>query len=383
MSASNLILAHTLERHLMALNPLRKQLGSLGLRVAEASSAFKPEADLALARFRARRDELQAGVHRGELTPKVARRLASEAAAELRRSLSERAEAFSPVPRTFFDRLSEATSVRNRARESSSLEVLQRETNRLLRDSLIEQQLRNREDEFRGQTYHRRVAGGEPSPSLNDLLRFHQSATHAGDDAAREWARRQLEAFRVLTLDPEDQRLIDLACDRPERLNPRLVSRYVEQLDGVPTDDLDDFTQHAIEARDANACVAAYVLARQSPEGTALGWVRRVLDGIDRFPDVAIGALRCWEADSRSEEADAARAEVDLAVNIAEAEASMPALKAPTEEELGRRARIETLPPADPAEPIGLVPRRRGLSNEEFAAVDAQPAPVDAEDSTS
>jgi hypothetical protein len=366
----------------MALNPLRKHLGTLGIRVVEAGSAFKPEAAAALARFRARRDEAIAGVGRGELTPSVARRIASEAAAELRRSLSEQAEGFSPVPRTFLDRLSEAASARNRARESASLEVLQRETNRLLRDSLIEQQLRNREEEFRGRTYTRRVAGGDPAPSLLDLLQFHQMATHAGDEAAREWARRQLEAFRALALDPEDQRQIDLACDRPDRLNPRLVSRYIEQLGGVQADDLEDFTREAIEARDANACVAAYVLARQSPEGAALGWVRRVLNGIDRFPDAAIEALRGWEADSRSEEADAAQAEVDLAANIAEAEASMPTLKSPTEEELRRRARVEALPPADPAEPIGLVPRRRGLSAEEFAGVEAEPIPLESPDPT-
>ncbi|QDV36753.1 hypothetical protein [Tautonia plasticadhaerens] len=356
----------------MALNPLRTNLEALGIRAAQGGSGFKPEADAALARFRARRDELGAGVRRGEVTPKVARRLASEAAAELRRSLLERAEASCSVPRAFLDRLSEAASARDRARESASLEALQRETNRLLRDSLIEQQLRNREEEFRGRTYTRRVAGGDPAPTLDDLLRLHQSATLSGDEAAREWARRQLEALRAIAPNPGDQRRIDLACDRPDRVNPRLVSGYVEELEGVPGDDLDQFTRHAIEARDANACIAAYVLARQSPEGSAAGWVRRVLDGLERFPDAAIATIRGMEADCRAEEAEAARAEVELAATIAEAEAAMPALKAPTEEEMGRRSRMEHLPAAEPAEPIGLVPRRRGLSAEEFAAVEAR-----------
>lgn len=362
----------------MALNPLRTSLETLGLRVSEGRSTFKPEADAALARFRARRDELGAGVRRGELTPRVARRLAAEAAAELRRSLLDRADAFNTVPQAFVDRLSEAASARDRGRESASLEALQRETNRLLRDSLIEQQLRNREEEFRGQTYTRRVAGGDPAPSLDDLLRLHQSATLAGDEAAREWARRQLEAVRPLAPDPEDQRRIDLACDRPDRVNPRLVSRYVEQLERAPDDDLDRFASHAIEARDANACVAAYVLARQAPEGSRHGWVRRVLDGLERFPDTALTTLRGMEADSRAEEAEAARAELELAATIAEAEAAMPALRAPTEEELGRRSRMENLPTAEPAEPIGLVPRRRGLSAEEFAALEAGTVPDEA-----
>ncbi|RUL85734.1 hypothetical protein [Tautonia sociabilis] len=367
----------------MSLTPRRVPLGPIGVRAdeagADASPAFRPEAEAALARFRARRDELQRGVRRGELTPRVARRLAAEAAAALRSALAAEAETFSPTPRAFLDRLAEAADDRRRAREAASLEALQRETNRLLRDSLIEQQLRNREDEFRARTYTRRVAGGDPSPTLDGLLRFHEDASLAGDEAALEWARRQLEAFRPLAPDPDDQRKIDLATDRPDRVNPRLVSRYVEQLDGAPPDDLEAFARHALEARDANACVAAFVLARQAPEGTALGLVRQVLDGLSQFPDAAIATLRCWEADARSADAAAAIAEAERVASIAEQEAALPGVAPPTEAELDRLARIESLPLAAPDEPIGLVPVRRGLSPEEFQTLEStSPEPADA-----
>ena len=354
----------------MALNPLRGSLGALGIRAAENGSAFQPEAEAALGLFRSRKDELKAAVQRGELTPKVARRLAAEAAAEVQKTLASRADGFSSVPRAFQDRLSEAVANRKRAQESASLEALQRETNQLLRTSLIEQQLQNRDAEFRNQTYTRRVAGSEPSPTLDGLLRFHDSATMAGDEAAREWARRQLEGLRSMAPDPDDQRRIDLACDRPDRVNPALVSRYVEQLDGSSDEELEHFARESVEARDANACVAAFILARQAPEGAARGWVRQVLQGVELFPDSALTTLRTLQAEARADESAAAMAEVDRVAMIAEAEAAMPALKPPTEAELERMSRVESLPLIAPGEAIGLVPGRRGFSAEEFANIE-------------
>lgn len=358
----------------MALNPLRKTLGPLGVRSAETGSAFTSEAEAELARFRARRDELQRNVRRGELTPKVARRLAAETASEIRQSLSQQAVGFSAVPRSFLDRLAEVASTRERSRNAASLEALQRETNRLLRESLIEQQLRNREEEFRGQAYLRPVAGGVPAPSLDSLLRFHETATLSRDDAAREWARRQLEAFRPMAPDPDDQRQIDLACDRPDRVNPRLVGRYLEQLDGGSTDDLESFAEHALDAQDANACVAAFMLARNAPEGPSLGWVRRVLNGLDHFPDAALVTLRAWEAEARAEESEVARAEADRIAMIIEAEAAMPALQVPSDADLERASRVEGMPLASPDEPIGLAFGRRGFTPEEFSALGAMPS---------
>src|SRR6185437_10047896 len=133
-------------------------------------------------------------------------------------------------PRIFLDRLVEVGNARKRARERQSTEGLQRETNRLLRQTLIEQQLQSRAAEFEGRTFVRPAHGGVPVPTLDALLSFHEMAGNAGDEAAMEWARRQLEGFRTRVVEPQDQRRIDLACDRPDLVNPRLVETYVESL---------------------------------------------------------------------------------------------------------------------------------------------------------
>ena len=271
-----------------------------GLRTLGRPSSFRAHADAALARFRAARTDLEGLVRRGDLTTKVARERAVAAFQTLRTDLAARAEDYSPVPRAFLDRLVAADQSRRKAREMTSLEGLQRETNRLLRLTLVEGQLQTRAAEFEARTFVRPVAGGAPAPSLDGLLVFHRTAEQAGDEAAREWARRQLEAFRVKVVEEADLRRIDLACDRSDRVNPRLVAIYVEAMAGRALDELDTFVERAIGDGDANACVAAFVLARQDPERADAGWVRRVLSGLADYPDAALAALRSIEAEARS-----------------------------------------------------------------------------------
>src|SRR5262245_49165952 len=123
------------------LNPLRNALARSGQHASNHDSPFASEAEAALAGFRAIKDDFQRQVHRHLLPPNVAREQPAQASSSLRQSLQERAENFSPVPRAFFDRLVEAARSRKQAREHASLESLQRETNRLLRQTLIEQQI--------------------------------------------------------------------------------------------------------------------------------------------------------------------------------------------------------------------------------------------------
>jgi hypothetical protein len=352
----------------MPLHPFREALGQAGLRAFQHDSTFKPEADAALARFQAMRDDLERQVRRGDLTVKVARENARAAAAELKVSLVRKAEGYSPVPRAFLDRLVEASQARKKACETMSLESLQRETNRLLRQSLIEQQIRTRSEEFEGRTFVRSLPGGKLTPTLESLLAFHSTVSHAGDDAAVEWARRQLESMRGRVTEPEEQRRIDMACDRPEAVNPRLVSRYMEALSEASIDALETFACQAMEERDANACVAAFLLAREAQGGSSVRWVRDVLNGLRSFPDAALSTLRTIEAEARNDDAEAARAQADYAVALAEAQVRFPGLEAPSDEELARQARIESLPVARLGEPIGLALDRRGVSSEEPAA---------------
>src|SRR4051812_36227529 len=124
----------------MPLHPFREALGQAGRRAFDHESSFKPEADAALTRFQALRDDLERQVRRGDLTVKVARETAAAAAARLRDDLKARADAFSGSPRAFLDRLVEASQARKLSREHLSPEGLQRETNRLLRLTLVEQQ---------------------------------------------------------------------------------------------------------------------------------------------------------------------------------------------------------------------------------------------------
>jgi hypothetical protein len=345
----------------MSLNPLRDPLIRAGRDASKAPSPISVEADAALAGFTAVRKELERLVKNGELTVSTARSKAAEAANRLRGLLVPKANGFSPVPKAFLDRLVEASENRRKARENAAAESLQRETNDLLRKTLVEQQLVGRAAEFEAQAYVRPVGGGVPAPTLNSLLQFHAGASRAGDLAAMEWGRRQLEAIRIRIVEDEDVRKIDAATDRPDRLNPRIVSRYTEALAASSHEQMEEFVTEALEARDANACAAAFGLAREAPEGPSARWVRKVLEGLDRFPDVALEGLRAWEVEARARDEEAARARVEFTAVQAETDARLAGLEAPSPAEVERIQRDLARPVAAPDEPIGLALNRRGI----------------------
>ena len=352
------------------LNPFRDTLTRAGREAQDRSSPFQAEADAGLSNFRAVRADLERQVRRGDLTVKVARERAAVAAADLRGRLLKQSEGYSPTPRAFLDRLIEADKARKKARESLSIEGLQRETNRLLREHLVEQQLQARAAEFEGKTFLRPIAGDRPSPTLDSLLGFHRMAGDSGDEVAMEWSRRQLEGFRNRVFNDDDLRRIDLAADRPDRVNARLVNVYVESLKGRTPDELETFVDKAAEDRDANACIAAFVLARQDPEGSRLRWVRKVLSHLPEFPDAALTTLRSLEAEARASEAEAARARAQFAIARAEAEVNLDGVEAPTDRELERASKIQAKPVVRPGESIGLALERRGAIDEaDFDAV--------------
>ncbi len=342
------------------LNSSKRSLLKAGRDAFDRASPFGAEADAALAGFRQARGELERQVRRGDLTLKVARERAGEAASRLRETLSRQAEGYSPAPRAFLDRLIEAADARSKAREALSIEGLQRETNRLLRLNLTEQQLGSRAAEFEGKAFVRPISGGSPAPSLDGLLAFDRQAADSGDEVAREWGRRQLEGLRNRVLNDDDVRKIDLACDRPDRVNLRLVDAYVESIRGRGDDALEAFVDRAVADRDANACVAAFVLARLEPEGPRHRWVRQVLAALVAFPDAALAALRPLEAEARATEAEAARAQAQFAIARAEAEVRLEGVEPPTEADLERDRQVRRKPLAAPGEPIGLALDRRG-----------------------
>jgi len=352
------------------LNPSRETLSLAALEANDRTTPFQAEAEAALSGFRAARADLERQVRRGDLTVKVARERAAVAAARLRDDLTRKSEGYSPRPRAFLDRLIEAGDARKKARESLSIEGLQRETNRLLRLNLTEQQLQARAAEFEGACFLRPISGGLPSPTLDGLLAFGRTARDSGDEVAEEWARRQLEGFRNRAYNDDDARKIDLACDRPDRVNRRLIEAYVDALAGRSPEELETFVDRAMAGGDANGCIAAFVMARRDPEGSRLRWVRTVLAGLPNFPDAALTTLRTLEAEARSSEAEAARAQADFAIARAEAEVHLDGVGPPSEAELGRAARIESRPLARPGEAIGLALDRRGsIDGEEFEGI--------------
>ena len=358
------------------LNPLRAALSQAGTDAQERSSPFSEQTDAELANFQSLRADLERQVRRGDLTVKVAREQATAAAEVAKASLKRAAEGFSPTPRNFLDRLIEATDARKKARESASLESLQRETNRLLRQSVVEQQLVARNGEFEGKAFVRPMAGGPPAPTLDGLLGLAQLGSDSGDEVASEWSRRRLEAFRVQVQNPADLRKIDLACDRPDVVNPRLVQGYLAALEGQSADSLSTFIDQSIESGEANACVASFVLARQSdPNGDDPAMnkaTRKVLSSLGQFPDAALSTLRAWEADARDADTEAAQAHLNFALARFDAESRLPNLLAPSMAEVDRMNRIDAKPAAMLGEPIGLTLDRRGR-----LATDPEPAMTD------
>lgn len=346
------------------LNPLRNSLNRAGAEAHERATPFAARAEEALDRFGSLRRDLENQVRRGDLTVKVARERAAEFAVGAKADLKRQAEGFSPTPRAFLDRLVEATEAKKKARDSASIESLQRETNRLLRQSVVEMQLVARAGEFEAKTFRKAMGAGVAAPTLDDLLGLARSSAASGDEVASEWSRRQLEAYRPLVHEPDDLRRIDLACDRPDVVNVRLVETYLAALEGQPLDALMTFIDRSIEAGDANACVASFLLARRfDPQGDDLAAARatrKVLASLGQFPDAALATLRAWEADARAGDAEAAAAQVAFAATRLDAESRLPGLETPTAAEVDRAGRLAALPLAEAGEAIGLTLARRG-----------------------
>lgn len=338
----------------MSLNPHRINASRLAPSSAHRGSPFKTEADAALAEYQAARASLERDVRDGNITVKVARERAASLAARLREQLMRKAETYSPTPRIFLDRLTAVSEARRLLRANASTEALQRDVIQLLRKSLIEQQIVNRASEFESKAFRRALNGSAPAPTLESLLLFHQNATLADDEAAQEWARRQLESMRQRGLSPEENLRIDAATDRPDRVNPRTVARYVEAMRGQAPEALETFVTEALHSMDASATAAAFVLAREQADPTAHKWVRALIERLGEFPDSALNCLHAWEAEARAADAEAARQAAELAATIAEAEARFPALQQPTPEEIQRRESVRARRFDASGEPVGL-----------------------------
>jgi hypothetical protein len=352
----------------MALNPHSEAIRA-SASALRTVGPFQTEAAAALGAFQEVRAGLARQVRNGRLTPRVAREQAAAAASALRDDLSQRAAAVTSAPSVLADRVASTLHRRRADAARPSFGTLQRETNQLLRQNLLEQQLTSRSAEFQARAYLRPLGGGAPAPSLESLLAFAAGAEAGADEPAREWARRQLESFRSFVHTDDDLRRLDAACDRPEQVNPRTVTRYLASLAEATAEELERFASEAVASRDASAGVAAALLARSlTTADESPAWVQSLLDGLDSLPSPALEAISSHIEAERAVRAESAEATVQALMFRAEAEARMPNLEAPTEAEVARIARAEARPLADASQPIGLAPAFRGRSPEEIAA---------------
>jgi hypothetical protein len=332
-------------------SPLNEALGRRYVRRPAIDTPFQKVAEDALATFRAARTNVEKRVKTGDLTLKAAREEVAQAAALLRESLASRSNRYSPVSSVFAERLADGAARRAEANRRRGLEDLQKETNELLKKSLVEQQIQARSGEFEGITHVRPIAGGQPATSVDRMLAFHEDSTRAGDDAGREWARRQLEGLRSRAYSEEEQLQIDRACQRPDRVNERLVSATIDDLDSRGDSELEVYVTHALESLDATSCVAAFILARRATDPIDRPWVRRILQALESFPDAALASLADWETKERIAEAEAARTYAEYAIELADSEAKLKGLRPPTEIELTRLSRLANLPLSRPSSP--------------------------------
>ncbi len=354
----------------MALHSLRETLGGRGLRAEHAKLYFRTQADAALDQFRTFRENLRREVRRGELTPKVARERAADAANQLTEGLHKHCQEARSTPSIFGERLAEVYNKRQLAKATPTLETLQRETNRLLQANLVEQQIHNRNREFQSKTFERPVTGGEPAPTLRGLLQFHENAKVSGDESAREWSRRQLEGMKDQIVNPEDRKRLEQLCDLPGSLRADRVSEVLSELDHQDPSLLNQLSDEVIDSADPNACVALYLRAREAA-GVDVDnepWVTHLLGRLDAFPDSALDCLKTWEQDARTEENQMLHQEAERTGLIAKREAALPGLQTPQPHELVSIDRIDRLPAVAPGEQIGLSLQRRGFTPDEYRA---------------
>ena len=116
-------------------------------------------------------------------------------------------------------------------------------------------------------------------------------------------------------------------------------------------------------------------MARGQAAGSSLRWVRNVLNGLGAFPEVALTTLRTIEADARSADSEAANAQADYAIAVADAQVDLAGVESPTAEDLALQSRLNVRPVAKLGEPIGLNLERRGAPSRE-SEMQLEPATI-------
>jgi hypothetical protein len=322
--------------HLPGNQPTR---ASLAIRAHQTMSPFASVANAELTNFEEARTALVAGVKTGKVALAAARESSRESAAKLSTSLRDRAANFTTLPANFGVLLSQARAKKTAEHKDASVEMLLREQTAALHRLELREELRDRAAELATAL---RVSDPARDPN-NDLmptpggtLKFLESARASGDEAAAEYARRELRTMLPRVAAPDERRAVAEALRDPRAVVGDLVEQHLGELSRSSPEGRGAFLEGAIKAGDPSALCATYVMAQSiATVGPCYEpWMRDLLGDLDKFPESALEALATNDSERSREEARAAQIHAQYAACQAVELAELPGVEAPTQNEL-------------------------------------------------
>lgn len=313
---------------------------------------LKQPFEMKLADFQQRRLDLVQLVRDGEMTVRAARGRAQELAGELKTLVEQSVGQARGRRAPISQRLQESQAFQKKPK---SAEAVQRETLKLLQGNLVELQILNRKAEFEQRTYVRNATSTVPAPSFEKMFELLQESLVKNDPAAVEWVRRQLEQMRpIAPLELADR--LDLACDRPGSINPRLIAKYQAALAERLAEPglVEAFLDQAVAEGDANACAAVFEMARLQTERFTESAQLKLTALMEQFPEQALAYARQVDSQVARQDAELLDQFEQMSLSYIAHQASFEEVRQPSETEIQQRQRVAELESRAPDQPIGL-----------------------------
>lgn len=332
--------------------------------------------ELRLTEFKNRRDELAGMVSEGELTLKFANSRTRELAAELNAEIKQAILKHDQNRPVLADSLQKSKSMKLKP---PGADEIQRQSLEMLRANLVELQIANRKSEFESRSFVRNATNQMPTPSVDKLFEMIQDGLKNRDSAAVEWSRRQLEQLRPVVTSENLQQRIDIACDRPDTVNPRIlenyrqsISAYLDQPQVILT-----LLDRAVELKDANACIAVYETVRVHAGRFSDEIQSQIAGRIELFSETVLNYTDAFEKEQsqiESRKIDAFKESYQLYLEHA---ADLGPIQPLTEKELEMKRQREAIQKRDMTMPMGLilgqVPVTQPSTNDAEKPADSEP----------
>lgn len=339
---------------------------------------IKTRLESRLSDFRDRREQLIGLVREGEMTLRFAnarvRELAEGLGSEIRNDLDGLFQNRSVLATS----LQKSVQLKNKAQ---SVDEIQRQSLELLKANLVELQINNRRVEFESKTYDRNATNQLPTPSIDKLFGLLTEASQARDDAAIEWSKRQLEQLQPYVVSENLKDRIDLACDRPDRINHRIVAKYKEQIQEHINNPemLIALLDKALSVRDANACLAVYKMIRVHSDEISEEFQSQIAGRIEQFSEVVLNYVSEFERQHRLLEMQRIEEFSNLSKLYLDESSDLGPIEPLSEKEAELKRQRDALGDRGMITPMGLIP---GQSLHH--ATEARPDPdIDNEDKDS